>query len=83
MVRYPDPAVQVLEPASARLRVTSAAVERLATGFRWAERLGRRRGRRRRGRVLCFGGIHRNRLFMAASQSLYSLYVEAQGAIGG
>ena len=32
---------------------------------------------------LCFGGIHRNRLFMAASQSLYSLYVEAQGAIGG
>jgi gluconolactonase len=32
---------------------------------------------------LCFGGLHRNRLFMAASQSLYSLYVEAQGAIGG
>jgi gluconolactonase len=32
---------------------------------------------------LCFGGIKRNRLFMAASQSIYSLYVEAQGAIGG
>jgi gluconolactonase len=32
---------------------------------------------------LCFGGVHRNRLFMAASQSLYSLYVEAQGAAGG
>jgi gluconolactonase len=29
---------------------------------------------------LCFGGAKRNRLFMAASQSLYSLYVEAQGA---
>ncbi len=28
---------------------------------------------------LCFGGRHRNRLFMAASQSLYSLYVNAQG----
>ncbi|HZP74783.1 MAG TPA: SMP-30/gluconolactonase/LRE family protein [Pseudolabrys sp.] len=32
---------------------------------------------------LCFGGQKRNRLFMAASQSVYSLYVEAQGAIGG
>jgi gluconolactonase len=29
---------------------------------------------------LCFGGVHRNRLFMAASQSLYALYVNAQGA---
>jgi gluconolactonase len=29
---------------------------------------------------LCFGGAHRNRLFMAASQSLYALYVNAQGA---
>jgi gluconolactonase len=29
---------------------------------------------------LCFGGPRRNRLFMAASQSVYSLYVEAQGA---
>jgi len=29
---------------------------------------------------LCFGGTKRNRLFMAASQSLYALYVEAQGA---
>jgi gluconolactonase len=28
---------------------------------------------------LCFGGIKRNRLFMTASQSLYSLYVNAQG----
>jgi gluconolactonase len=32
---------------------------------------------------LCFGGLKRNRLFMAASQSLYSLCVEAQGAVGG
>ena len=32
---------------------------------------------------LCFGGGKRNRLFMAASQSLYSLYVNAQGAVGG
>jgi gluconolactonase len=29
---------------------------------------------------LCFGGSRRNRLFIAASQSIYTLYVEAQGA---
>ena len=28
---------------------------------------------------LCFGGPHRNRLFMAASQSIYALYVNARG----
>ena len=32
---------------------------------------------------LCFGGTHRNRLFMAASTSVYSLYVNTQGAPGG
>jgi gluconolactonase len=32
---------------------------------------------------VCFGGVKRNRLFMAASQSVYALYVEAQGAVGG
>src|SRR5271169_1330981 len=32
---------------------------------------------------VCFGGIKRNRLFMAASQSIYSVFVETQGAIGG
>jgi gluconolactonase len=32
---------------------------------------------------ICFGGIKRNRLFMAASHSLYALYVNTQGAIGG
>jgi hypothetical protein len=32
---------------------------------------------------LCFGGAKRNRLFMAASKSLYSLYVNTQGAAGG
>jgi gluconolactonase len=29
---------------------------------------------------VCFGGPKRNRLFMTASQSLYALYVETQGA---
>jgi gluconolactonase len=32
---------------------------------------------------LCFGGLHRNRLFMAASQSLYAVYVNTEGAVGG
>ena len=32
---------------------------------------------------LAFGGTYRNRLFMAGSTSLYSLYVNTQGAAGG
>jgi gluconolactonase len=32
---------------------------------------------------LCFGGPKRNRLFMTASQSLYSVYVNTQGAAPG
>ena len=32
---------------------------------------------------VCFGGTKRNRLFMASSQSLYALYVNTQGALGG
>jgi gluconolactonase len=32
---------------------------------------------------LCFGGRKRNRLFLAASQSLYSVYVNTQGIAGG
>ncbi|MGO1075892.1 SMP-30/gluconolactonase/LRE family protein [Inquilinus sp. CA228] len=35
--RYPDPAVQVLDPSFAPYRIFSAAVERIATGCRWAE----------------------------------------------
>ena len=32
---------------------------------------------------VCFGGPKRNRLFMAASQSLYAVYVHTQGVAGG
>ena len=32
---------------------------------------------------VCFGGPHRNRLFMAASTAIYALYVNTQGAVGG
>jgi gluconolactonase len=32
---------------------------------------------------VCFGGVARNRLFMAASTSVYALYVNTQGVAGG
>jgi len=32
---------------------------------------------------VCFGGRHRNRLFMCACTSVYSLYVNTQGVAGG
>jgi gluconolactonase len=35
--RYPDPALEVLDPRFERYRLKSARIERLATGFRWAE----------------------------------------------
>ncbi|MGQ0511163.1 MAG: SMP-30/gluconolactonase/LRE family protein [Betaproteobacteria bacterium] len=30
---------------------------------------------------VCFGGVHRNRLFMAATTSIYALYVNTQGVV--
>ncbi|MES2960049.1 MAG: SMP-30/gluconolactonase/LRE family protein [Pseudomonadota bacterium] len=35
--RYPDPSVEVLDDAFLALRLYSASVEQLASGFRWAE----------------------------------------------
>jgi gluconolactonase len=35
--RYPDPRIQVLDPEFDKYRLPYAAVERIATGFRWAE----------------------------------------------
>jgi gluconolactonase len=35
--RYPDPAIQIIDQSFARYRLASTKVERLATGFRWAE----------------------------------------------
>ena len=37
VVRYPDPAVEVLDPRFQRYRIGNAALERLCTGMRWAE----------------------------------------------
>src|SRR2546429_9885026 len=33
--RYPDPAIQILDPSFAKYRLALAGVERLATGIRW------------------------------------------------
>ena len=35
--RYPDPAVQVLDPSFAKYRIYSSTLEQVATGMRWAE----------------------------------------------
>ena len=35
--RYPDPAVEVLDPSFAKYRLFNAALEQLATGMRWSE----------------------------------------------
>ena len=32
---------------------------------------------------VCFGGLKRNRLFMATATGLFALYVNTQGARGG
>lgn len=37
IVPYPDPAFEIVDPRFAKYRIGNAAVERLATGFRWAE----------------------------------------------
>ncbi len=36
-LRYPDPAIEVLDPAFTKYRIFNASIERLATGFRWLE----------------------------------------------
>ncbi|TYL72514.1 SMP-30/gluconolactonase/LRE family protein [Bradyrhizobium cytisi] len=35
--RYPDPAVQILDPGFAKYRLYSSTLEQVATGMRWAE----------------------------------------------
>ena len=36
-VRYPDPAFHIVDPSFAKYRIGNAGVERLTTGYRWAE----------------------------------------------
>jgi gluconolactonase len=36
-LRYPDPAIEILDPSFLKYRLYAASIEQLATGFRWAE----------------------------------------------
>ncbi|MGV9798765.1 SMP-30/gluconolactonase/LRE family protein [Mycobacterium sp. NPDC003449] len=36
-LRYPDPAVEILDPSFAKYRIFSSTLEQVATGMRWAE----------------------------------------------
>ncbi|CAD5372954.1 Gluconolactonase [Rubrivivax sp. A210] len=36
-LRYPDPALEILDPSFTKYRIYSSAVERLGSGMRWAE----------------------------------------------
>jgi hypothetical protein len=60
-IRYPDLAIERLDRRFAKIRIGSAAIERIWTGGRWIE-----------GPVY-FGGVKRKRLFVTASQSIYSV----------
>ena len=35
--RYPDPAVEILDPSFAKYRIYSSTVEQVGSGMRWAE----------------------------------------------
>jgi gluconolactonase len=65
VVRYPDPAIETLDPRFARYRLFHAAVERLWTGARWAEGpvwFGD-------GRYLLFSDIPNNRMLRWTEES--------------
>ena len=67
VVRYPDPNIKTLDPRFSPLVLGNAAIETIAMGCRFTE-----------GPVW-FGDLR----CLLSSQSIYSLYVEAQGALGG
>ena len=35
--RYPDPAIEILDPSFAKYRIYSSTLEQVASGMRWAE----------------------------------------------
>ena len=65
LVRYPDPAIEVIDPRFAKYKLGNAAVERLWTGARWAEGpvwFGD-------GRYLLFSDIPNNRILRWAEET--------------
>jgi gluconolactonase len=65
LARYPDPAVEVIDPRFAKYEMNNAAIERLYTGARWAEGpvwFGD-------GRYLVFSDIPNNRMLRWVEES--------------
>jgi gluconolactonase len=65
IVKYPDPAIEILHPSFAKYRQSNAAIERLYTGARWAEGpvwFGD-------GRYLLFSDIPNNRMLRWAEET--------------
>jgi gluconolactonase len=65
VVRYPDPAIEILHPSFEKYRQSNAAIERLYTGTRWAEGpvwFGD-------GRYLLFSDIPNNRMLRWAEET--------------
>jgi gluconolactonase len=60
--RYPDPAVQILDPSFAKYRIYSSTVEQVSTGFRWAEGPVYFPGSGSDGGYLLFSDIPNNRI---------------------
>jgi gluconolactonase len=60
--RYPDPAVQILDPSFAKYRIYSSTVEQVSTGFRWAEGPAYFPGSGTDGGYLLFSDIPNNRI---------------------
>lgn len=81
---FSDPDVLTVDPAFEAYVVPNSAIRRIWTGALWVEGPAwNSLGRIRLPEVcanLTFGGPKRNRLFMAASQSIYALTVNTQGA---
>ena len=78
----PRPPGRNEHPAGAEWRLWSEALDGVLVFAPDGSKIGRIALPERCANV-CFGGTKRNRLFMAASQSLYSLYVNTQGVAGG
>ena len=80
IVRFPDPAIEIVDPRFAGLVGDGGAG---FDGVHCYAPDGTLLGRIHLPETcsnLVFGGVKKNRLFITASRSLYSVYVEALGA---
>ena len=81
--RYTDPRIRLVTQENRGLAATLNRGIELARGRYIARQDQDDIALPERCANVCFGGVKRNRLFMAAAHSLYALYVNTQGAPGG